>query len=96
MKSARSFLSVNTVFFYFWYKVSSVFGLFQETGCFSIRVFATAFGYQDKPKYHPHNMSQKHKKRILLCERPAFLFGKRIRKIDRPKKNIVIKLSNYY
>ena len=62
MKSARSFLSVNTVFFYFWYKVSSVFGLFQETGCFSIRVFATAFGYQDKPKYHPHNMSQRHKK----------------------------------
>ena len=74
MKSARSFLSVNTVFFYFWYKVSSVFGLFQETGCFSIRVFATAFGYQDKPKYHPHNMSQRHKKTDPSMRKTRFFF----------------------
>ena len=36
--------------------------LFQEIGCFSISVFATAFGYNDKLKYHPLSLSQKHKK----------------------------------
>ena len=56
--------------------------LFQEIGCFSISVFATAFGYHDKLKYHPLSLSQKHKKRIFLCERSAFLFGKCIIKID--------------